>query len=134
MATNTDPFVDTVSRAKKEYSFRVGDSDYNMPINEFFSRQKKTSDQRFRDQVVSFRKVLFYFLLVFMTIETLALFLIIGFASFQTLEITPTTLQILVGATIAQISAMLIVIIRSVYSDTLNQLIMSSQPESKGAD
>ncbi len=63
-----------------------------------------------------------------MTVETLALFIIIAFASFQTLEISATTLQILIGATIAQISAMLIVIIRSVYSDTLNQLIMSSQP------
>jgi len=69
-----------------------------------------------------------------MTIETLALFLIIGFASFQTLEISATTLQILVGATIAQISAMLIVLIRSVYSDTLNQLIMSSRPESREVD
>jgi len=128
MTTNKSPFFDTVSLAEHEYSSRTGDADYNKPINEFFSRQKKTSDQRFRDQVVSFRKVLFYFLLVFMTVETLALFIIIAFASFQKLEITPTTLQILVGATIAQISAMLIVIIRSVYSDTLNQLIMSSQP------
>jgi len=59
METNTNPFVDTVSRAEHKYSSRIGDSDYNKPINEVFSLQKKTSDQRFRDQVVSFRKVLF---------------------------------------------------------------------------
>ena len=55
-------------------------------------------------------------------------FVSLKYAKSQTLEISATTLQILIGATIAQISAMLIVIIRSVYSDTLNQLIMSSQP------
>ena len=64
-----------------------------------------------------------------MTLETITLFAIIILTSLPSiiLLVADTTLQILVGATIAQISAMMIVIIRSVYSDTLNQIVVSAK-------
>jgi hypothetical protein len=77
------------------------------------------------DQAFLYRGILFYFLLVLMTVETLFLFFIV----FETagpkpkLEIPNTTLQIIVGATIVQISTMVIVIIQSVFPKDMKQLI-----------
>ena len=89
--------------------------------------QRESSDQKFRDQIVEFRKRVFRFLLWMMALETIVLFLIVILNSlpYPILNVDKLTLQILVGATIAQISTMLFVIIRSVFSNTLNKLIMS---------
>ena len=118
-----------VQRADEAYSAeKHSSSDYQRKITDLKVKQQQ-SNQEFRRQVVSFRKGMFWFLLILMTIETVALFVIIILASLPTkaLLIEDVTLQILVGATIAQISVMMIVIIRSVYSDSLNKLIMSDR-------
>jgi hypothetical protein len=96
-------------------------------LNELFLYQKQT-EQDFRWQIVLFRKRLLLYLLYSMTVETILLYTIIILASLPSkiLMIERVTLQILVGATIAQISGMLIVVIKSVYADSLNTFIMSN--------
>lgn len=114
-------------RADKAFSSeKQTSSDYEKKITDLKVEQQQ-SNQEFREQVVYFRKGMFWFLIILMTLETIALYIIIIVASLpsKVLLIEDVTLQILVGATIAQISAMMIVIIRSVYSDSLNKLIMS---------
>lgn len=76
-------------------------------------------------QALRYREILFYFLLVLMTVETLFLFLIVCVTAkpYSILIIPDRTLQIIVGATIIQISAMMIVIIKSIYPKDLKQLI-----------
>ena len=76
-------------------------------------------------QALRYRGILFYFLLVLMTVETLFLFLIVCVTAepYPILIIPDRTLQIIVGATIIQISAMVIVIIKSVYPKDLKQLM-----------
>ena len=116
-------------RADEAYSSaKVKQPDYDKTITALTVERQK-SEQDFRWQIVSFRRGLLWYLLILMTFETIALFVIIILASLPSrmLIIEDVTLQVLVGATIAQISAMLIVIIRSVYSNSLNKLIMSDK-------
>lgn len=106
------------------------DSLFDKKINQIYTTfyfQKKYSDQKFRNQIIDFRIQVFKFLLKMMAWETFAMLLIVVLDSlpFPVLDVDKLTLQVLVGATIAQISAMLIVIVKSVFSDTLNKLIMS---------
>jgi len=89
------------------------------------------SDQQARKnllkQIIVQRERLFVFLIILMAVETFVLFTIVIFASIPSpsirLTVNDTTLQILVGATIAQISAMVIIIIRSVFPDSLNKIM-----------
>ena len=78
-----------------------------------------------REQIMVSRRYLFWFILVLMGLETVVLFVVLILVALPSkpLTITDGTLQIVTGATIAQISAMLIVIVRSVYSESLNQFI-----------
>lgn len=97
----------------------------NKSLNDIFDEQIKVTEQHFKDQILRYREGFFIYLLVLMALETITLFSIVilsSVASKKILVINDTTLQILVGATIAQISTMLIVIIKSVYSDNLLEL------------
>jgi hypothetical protein len=117
------------ANAKTAYSAKEAvEPSYGKGISEL-EFKRKASDQKFRDQIVAFRLWLIVFILAMMALETIVLFVIIILASLPCpkLKIEPLTLQVLVGATIAQVSAMLIVIIRSVYSDSLNRLVMSDK-------
>jgi hypothetical protein len=127
----TSTLGDIADRAEEEFlnaKSRAPSSGYtkslfeNMPVREIIGKA-------FGKQIVIFRICLFYFLVILMTLETATLFVIIILASLPSavLKIGDTTLQILVGATIAQVSTMLIVIIRSVYADSLNTIIMSEK-------
>jgi hypothetical protein len=81
-------------------------------------------------QVVRFRERLFSFLILLMASETFMLFAIVIIDSIGGIfHINDTTLQILVGATIAQISTMVIIIIKSAFPDSLNK-IMGATPSS----
>ena len=103
--------------------------------NEYFALKKALVQARIEarielnsdlvKQALRYRGILFYFLLVLMTVETLFLFLIICVTAkpYPILIIPDMTLQIIVGATIIQISAMVIVIIKSVYPKDLKQLM-----------
>lgn len=81
--------------------------------------------QDFLRQIYSFRNTLFRFLIILMLGETVILFGIIIFTSIPEFpfRVNPTTLQILVGATIIQISTMVVVIVKSVYPGNLNDII-----------
>lgn len=115
-------------RAKVAYTSVEGKKlqDFDLEMSKLMVERKK-SEQDFRWQIVSFRQKLFRFLLFLMALETVSLFVLIILSSLPSkiLVIADTTLQILVGVTLVQISAMIIVIIKSVYSDSLNQLIMA---------
>lgn len=105
-------------------------------LRDYWDDLQKLTNHDFRRQINDFRKKLINFLLWLMGIETFALFVIIILASISIkgvhiLEIKDLTLQILVGATIAQVSSMLIFIIHSVYSDSLNKIIFDPDPSIK---
>lgn len=119
-------------------------SDERTRKNEKRHDERHKSNQNLRKQILSSRKCLLIFLVSLMAIESIVLFLIVIFSSLpagssvpdsntlpseilKKLSIDPRTLQILVGATLAQISVMVIVVIRSVYSDTLNKDLMSDR-------
>lgn len=135
-ALNTDPTTEQRSTDydKEIFEFQIEKdaiSAYSKKKKHSFNYDKKGDDSlsnwtftKFRLQIIKFRGFLFYFLLALMLMETITLFTIIILASLEKLKIAPLTLQILTGATIAQISAMIIVIIQSVFSDTLNQFVM----------
>lgn len=132
MASDRMKILGLATKALEAAQAKQPSSDFDKPLTDIdFTTQKRKSDQAFRRQVVLFRTVLFYYLLVLMTIETLALSAIIVLASLpsKVLVIGDTTLQVLAGATIAQVSAMLIVIIKSVFSDSLNKIIMSGEAQ-----
>ena len=76
-------------------------------------------------QIMTSRRCLFWFILFLILLETVVLFVVMILAALPSkrLVIADSTLQIFTGATIAQASAMLFVIIRSVYSESLNQFI-----------
>ena len=76
-------------------------------------------------QAYQYRRILFYFLLGLMAIETAFLFALVWMTSQcpPILEIEDSTLQIIVGATIIQISTMVVVIIHSVYPKDIKHLI-----------
>lgn len=99
------------------------------PITEIFQVTKGLAEQDFLTQILFFRKSLFYFLISLMSVETFLLFLLVFLKALPMLKfsINDTTLQILVGATIAQISAMVIVIIKSVFPDSLNKIFTPSK-------
>lgn len=120
-----DKDTDRLEReARKAYS-SISKASKDKTLAQNLGIEKLQAEQDLRRQIIRFRRILFYFLLMLMTVETLAVFVIIVLASLPSpiLAIKELTLQVLVGATIAQISAMLIVIIRSVYPDSLNKLI-----------
>jgi hypothetical protein len=135
-ALNTDPSTEQTSTDydKELFEFQIEKeaiSAYSKKKKHSYNYDKKGDDSlsnwtftKFRLQIIKFRAFLFYFLLALMLMETITLFTIIILSSLDKLEIEPLTLQILTGATIAQISAMIIVIIQSVFSDTLNQFVM----------
>jgi hypothetical protein len=85
--------------------------------------------QTFREQLVLFRIWGIGFVLWMMALETIAIFLIVVLDSLPIpmLNVDKLTLQILVGATITQVSTMFYAIIRSVFSDTLNRLICKNR-------
>ncbi|MGB7511246.1 MAG: hypothetical protein WBP54_08175, partial [Pelodictyon phaeoclathratiforme] len=83
----------------------------------------------YRKQLLSSRELLLDNIINFMYGETIALFLIIILVACKVLEINEVTLQVFVGGTIIQISSMLIVIIKSVYSDSLNKRMMRILPD-----
>ena len=120
--------LEIIKRADDELNKQTPPSVREKKLSDFYIEQQ-LSNQEFRRQVVSYRKGTFWLLVILMTAETLALYSIIILASLPSkiLLIGDTTLQILVGATIAQTSLMMIVIIKSVYSDSLNKLIMSDR-------
>lgn len=114
-----DPFAEIKKRATEALDAK-SDPGKNTPITQLCS-------EKLQNQLVFFRKCLLCFILILMACETVALFAIVILTALPTkpLTIPPTTLQIFTSATIAQISAMLIIIVRSVFSDKLNPLIMS---------
>lgn len=120
-------YRDVIERAGSAYKKKEKSSDYQKKLTEILVAKEK-SLQNLRDQIVNYRKCLFNFLLILMAFETVAMFVLVIVASLPSkiLVIHDTTLQVLVGATIAQVSAMIIVIIRSVYSEGLNKFIMSN--------
>ncbi len=124
-----DDFTDLLrKRAREALSAKAKEAaDLDEEMREL-DLQKSRSEQDLRRQIVDFRKLLLWYLIGFMTLETIALYTIVILTSLKILTIEPATLQILVGATIAEISAMLIVIVRSVYSNSLNKIIMSKDP------
>jgi hypothetical protein len=83
----------------------------------------------YRKQLLSSREILLDNIINFMYGETIALFLIIILVACKVLEINEVTLQVFVGGTILQISSMLIVIIKSVYSDSLNKRMLRVLPD-----
>ena len=90
-----------------------------------FAKARMELCMKLGDQALRYRGILFYFLLVLMGVETLFLFVIVLITAkpYRLLEIPDTTLQIIVGATIIQISAMVIAIIKSVFPKDMKQLI-----------
>jgi hypothetical protein len=76
-------------------------------------------------QALRYREYLFYYLLGLMTVETLFLFGIVFVTAppHQLIEMHQTTLQVIVGATIIQISAMVIVIVKSVFPEDMKHLV-----------
>ena len=84
---------------------------------------------KFEIQLLDLRKTLVDNIINLMYGETITLFLILILVGCNFLEkINHLTLQIFVGGTIIQISTMLIVIIKSVYSDSLNKIMMKLLP------
>ena len=122
-----DPFAEIKKRATEAHDAKT-DPGKNTPITQIYSKEiTQQASERLQSQLVFFRKRLLSFILILMACETVALFTIVILTSLPTkpLDIHDTTLQIFTSATIAQISAMLIIIVRSVFSDKLNPLIMS---------
>lgn len=76
-------------------------------------------------QAIRYRRILFYFLLGLMSVETILLVLFVYFVPRlpESQRISDTGLQIIAGATIIQISAMIIVIVKSVFPKDLRSLI-----------
>lgn len=121
----TKEIHDNVDKLKPD----VRDSVYTKSENYFdilqdiLEYEKKIEDmvdkRVFNAQIWDHREQLLHFLKIMMIIETFLLFAIIVLASIPfpslRLMINDTTLQILVGATIAQISAMIFVIVKSVF-------------------
>lgn len=82
--------------------------------------------EKFFNQYLRYRSILFYLLLILLIIESLAIFIIVILSSIRIypcnsklLNIDPGTLKILVGVTLAQICLMIIWIIRSVFPPDL---------------
>lgn len=117
--------ADIERRAKEALSETKNEFSKELSLKDRFEEQNKLTEQNFKDQILLYRQGFFVYLLVMMALETIVLFTIVILASVAThdiLDINDTTLQVLVGATIAQVSTMLIVIIKSVYSDNLLEL------------
>ena len=115
--------------ATEKFRMRLeADPDLEKRLDDEFKKRRRLVEQKYRTQVVTFRIWIFTFLLVMMALETIAIFTIVIFNSLPSplLDVDKLTLQVLVGATIAQVSAMFIVIIKSVFSDKLNEIIMSA--------
>jgi hypothetical protein len=78
-------------------------------------------------QIILFRHEIFSFSIKMMCYETIILFFIIIMSSIKIIDIDRMTLQILVASTIAQVSAMIIIIIKSIFPDSLNKIITESK-------
>lgn len=101
----------------------------------------KKSDQKVREdlltQITDQRGMILNFLMKLMASETIILFTIVILASIPSpykLKINDPTLQILVGATIAQISAMVVIVIRSVFPDSINKILGTNDAQSTDKD
>lgn len=130
--------------SKKELSESLQDD-----ISDFEAGKQKAElerlaeEQNFRKQLVLSRDKVLHCILTLMVVETGILFVIVILASLQfpilfsgidpaitrgkILDISPTTLHILVGATVTQVSAMTLFIIRSLYSPDLNRIIVRQE-------
>jgi hypothetical protein len=94
-------------------------------------KDKSKYQKKLFSQIICFRWCAFIFMILMMSGETIALFLIVFYSSTvdqssnsRILEINPTTLQVLTASTIIQISAMVIVMVRSVFPRKLDDLIL----------
>ncbi len=93
------------------------------------TRQDNKAREELFNQTKELRKLIFEFLIILMSLETFLLYIIVIASSIPKLKelgffyINETTLQILVGATIAQISAMVIIIVKSVFPDSSKKIL-----------
>lgn len=81
----------------------------------------------FLTQINKFRKVSFLILIYLMVIETFTLFIILILSSLTNnsfLKVDNLTLNILVGATLTQVSVMMVLIIKSVFPVKLNDIML----------
>jgi hypothetical protein len=144
MADQQPPYIEEIEKRAMEALKRKqteGKEEF-YPYNQsllanMLSLKKREAEHNLLQQTIRFRRILFYYLLLLMTVETFMLFIIIVAVSLPShwLVMPQITLQVLVGATIAQISAMVIVIIKSVYPDSINKIILpDNSPEKTKSD
>jgi hypothetical protein len=101
------------------------DESFNKNILELIigdEEEKIKSAQEIRTQVIIIRRQFFKYLIFMLTFETVILYLIIVLICLKIFSLSDSTLKLLIGATITQISAMLAVIINSVYSQRIMEL------------